>query len=152
MKEKKYEELLTQARSLFDEQDHPISSLSNACALILSHFDFFWVGFYLDDGEKLYLGPFQGPTACTTIAYDRGVCGSAYSLKKAIRLGDVHDFPDHIACSELSKSELVIPYIAPDQSIPFVLDIDSDEYNTFDEIDERYLTEFVKIVGDRTQI
>ncbi|MNN64470.1 Free methionine-R-sulfoxide reductase [compost metagenome] len=110
-------------------------------------FNFFWVGFYLIEGEQLVLGPFQGPVACTRIQYGRGVCGTSWKENKTIIVPNVDEFPGHIACSSLSKSEIVIP-IYKNKNIIGILDVDSDELNAFDDIDAQYLTEIVSLLSE----
>jgi GAF domain-containing protein len=116
-----------------------VANLANISAALKETFDFFWVGFYLvAKNDTLVLGPFQGPIACTRISKGKGVCGTAWEEKKTLVVPDVEAFPGHIACSALSKSEIVVPLIKNDVVVG-VLDIDSDELNTFDEIDEQAL-------------
>ena len=144
-KEEKYGLLEAELRALISRKDALVSSMSNFAAAVQSHFGFLWTGFYLVEGKELVLGPFQGPVACTKIAFDRGVCGKAWSNKKTFVVKDVHQFPDHIACSSDSKSEIVIPKIKED-NVLFVLDVDSDVLNYFDEIDAHYLTKFITLI------
>ena len=115
-----------------------IANMANIVAAIQETFHFWWVGFYRVEGDELVLGPFQGPVACTRIPFGRGVCGTAWQQEKTVIVPDVHRFPGHIACSSASKSEIVVP-IRRDGKIIAVLDIDSDEYNAFDALDQRYL-------------
>ena len=114
--------------------------MANTSAALKETFGFFWVGFYLVDGDQLVLGPFQGPVACTRIAFGKGVCGASWEQKMAILVPDVDAFPGHIACSSLSKSEVVIPLLK-DGKVIGVLDVDSDQLNDFDEVDVKFLTE-----------
>jgi len=107
-----------------------------------------WVGFYLVKGEELVLGPFQGPVACTRIKKGRGVCGSSWAEARTLIVPDVEKFPGHIACSSLSKSEIVVP-IMENNSVRGVLDVDSDELNQFDETDQKYLEKIVELVAQR---
>lgn len=134
----KYRELLPQIAALCSGENNLIAKLANTSAALRMCFDFFWVGFYLVEGEELVLGPFQGDIACTRIAYGRGVCGTAWQKQETIIVPDVELFPGHIACSSLSKSEIVVP-LYQDGRIIGVLDIDSDELNTFDTTDAHYL-------------
>ena len=106
-------------------------------------FDFFWVGFYLVEGNELVLGPFQGPVACTRIAYNRGVCGSAWAKEETLVVPNVDEFPGHIACSSLSKSEIVVPILKDGKCIG-VLDVDSADLNSFDDVDVKYLLQIIK--------
>ena len=139
-KEECYASLLPQIRSLIEDEPDMIANLANVAAALKEAFDFFWVGFYLVKGEELVLAPFQGPVACTRIRKGRGVCGVAWQEKQAQVVPDVDAFPGHIACSSLSRSEIVVPLIRNDE-VWGVLDIDSDKLGFFDETDLRYLKE-----------
>ena len=139
-KKEKYEELLPQIFALTESESSWIANLANTSAALKETFGFFWVGFYLVEGEHLVLGPFQGPIACTRIAFGKGVCGASWEQKKAILVPDVEAFPGHIACSSLSKSEVVIPLIR-DNEVIGVMDVDSDQLNDFDEVDVKFLSE-----------
>lgn len=145
-KEQKYTELIPQLEMELSTFDYSISTLANVSAALRSVFGFFWVGFYIVDGDRMYLGPFQGDAACTFIGYGKGVCGTAWMMRKTLVVPDVEDFPGHIACSSLSKSEIVVPMFGSDGSVIGVLDIDSDKLGDFDEIDAKYLEIIVKIV------
>lgn len=131
--------------------DNTISTLSNAAALLYWYLDdVSWVGFYLDDGERLFLSPFQGPPACTLINYDKGVCGKSFVTKKVIRVEDVNKFPGHIACSSDTQSEIVLPLIK--NNVCFgVLDIDSNSLNRFSTDDETFLEECTKLIISKLQ-
>ena len=120
--------------------------MANVCAALKAQFNFFWVGFYLVKGDELVLGPFQGPVACTRIAKGRGVCGQAWQQKHVLLVPDVDAFPGHIACSSLSKSEVVIPLFGADDEVKAVLDVDSDRLNDFDEIDVTYLSKLCSLL------
>jgi GAF domain-containing protein len=133
-----YEDLLSQLYGLWEGEPDIIANCSNTVALIHRTFNFWWTGFYFVQNEELVLGPFQGPVACTRIPYGRGVCGTSWESMKTIVVPDVHKFPGHIACSETSCSEIVIPVIR-NSKVVAVLDIDSDKYDTFDGIDASYL-------------
>jgi L-methionine (R)-S-oxide reductase len=139
-KEEKYKELIPQLQALLSGESNKIANLANACAVLKEAFHFFWVGFYLVDEDELVLGPFQGSIACTRIQKGKGVCGSSWGKSQALIVPDVDQFPGHIACSSLSKSEIVIPLIK-NNAVIGVLDIDSDKLNDFDTIDELYLTQ-----------
>ncbi|MBO5804056.1 MAG: GAF domain-containing protein [Bacteroidales bacterium] len=145
-KEQKYMELIPQLEMELSTFDYSISTLANVSAALRSVFGFFWVGFYIVDGDRMYLGPFQGDAACTFIGYGKGVCGAAWMTRRTMVVPDVEDFPGHIACSSLSKSEIVVPMFGSDGSVIGVLDIDSDKLGDFDEIDAKYLEIIVKIV------
>lgn len=137
--QKQYEELSIIIKGLLNKNDNRLSNLSNFTAVLKQTFDKInWVGFYLFDGEKLYLGPFQGKVACTQIELGIGVCGSAASSLRTIIVPDVNKFPGHIVCDSDSKSEIVIPLIKNDKLLG-VLDIDSASLNEFDETDKKYL-------------
>lgn len=138
MKEDKYLSLLPQIQSVVEGEPDLIANLANTAALLKEAMAFFWVGFYLVKGNELVLGPFQGPVACTRIGSGKGVCGAAWEKKETQVVPDVDLFPGHIACSSLSRSEIVVP-LWKDTKIWAVLDIDSQELNTFDEIDKKYL-------------
>lgn len=140
LKEEKYKTLIPQLKALCEGETNRIANLANVAAAIKQTFDYFWVGFYLVEGEELVLGPFQGTIACTRIQKNKGVCGTAWERKETILVDDVNEFPGHIACSSLSQSEIVVPLIK-DQEVIGVLDVDHSETNTFDVIDEKYLNE-----------
>ena len=145
-KETLYRELLTEVGGLVDGESDEIANMANIAAAIYAKFGFHWVGFYRVVGEELVLGPFQGPVACTRIAFGRGVCGTAWKERRTLIVSDVDKFPGHIACSALSRSEIVIP-IAREGAVVAELDIDSAEPDTFDAMDERYLTVLVTSLG-----
>ncbi len=137
--QKQYEELSIIIKGLLNKNDNILSNLSNFTAALKQTFDkISWVGFYLFDGEKLYLGPFQGKVACSQIELGMGVCGSVAHSLRTIIVTDVNKFPGHIVCDSDSKSEIVIPLIKNDKLLG-VLDIDSASLNAFDEIDKKYL-------------
>lgn len=142
-KAERYQTFLTQFAPLIEGEKNEISVLANACAALKEAFDFFWVGFYLVHNGELHLGPFQGSVACYRIKKGRGVCGTAWSEVQTQVVPDVDQFPGHIACSSLSRSEIVVPIIVNGE-VKGVLDIDSDQLNTFDETDRIYLE---KVVG-----
>jgi GAF domain-containing protein len=139
-KQAKYEALLPQIFALTESETSWIANLANTSAALKETFGFFWVGFYLVEGSQLVLGPFQGTVACTRIAFGKGVCGTSWEQKTAILVPDVDLFPGHIACSSLSKSEVVLPLMKEGEVIG-VLDVDSDQLNDFDEVDVKFLTE-----------
>ena len=146
-KEEKYKLLISQVKSLLSKEDNILSNLSNFTAAINQTFDFIsWVGFYLFDGSKLYLGPFQGKVACTNIEIGKGVCGNSALNKQTIIVEDVDKFPGHIACDADSKSEIVIPIFKYDKLFG-VLDIDSYYYNSFDLVDKKYLEELCSFLS-----
>ena len=143
-----YEALIPQVEVIVGREPDLYADLANITAILKEAFDFLWVGFYLVKpdsslhGSTLVLGPFQGPLACTRIAYGKGVCGTAWREKRTIVVPDVELFPGHIACSSLSRSEIVVPYIRSGEVL-FVLDIDSAERGSFDEIDSLYLEKII---------
>ena len=145
-KEEKYKALIPQINALVDGEEDVVANLANITAALKEAFGFFWIGFYIVKNGELVLGPFQGPIACTRIRKGKGVCGSVWAEAKTIVVPDVEAFPGHIACSSASKSEIVIPGFKNDE-VALVLDIDSDELNTFDEIDQKYLEELMKTVS-----
>ena len=140
IKEEQYLSLLPQVRSLIEGEVDLVANLANVAAALKEAFDFFWVGFYLVKQDQLVLGPFQGPVACTRIRKGKGVCGTAWQEGATLLVPDVEVFPGHIACSSLSRSEIVVPLIK-DGEVWGVLDIDSDLLNFFDETDRKYLEE-----------
>lgn len=145
-KKEKYEMMLPQLKALTDGVNNNTGALANAAALIHETMGFFWTGFYLVKDNVLHLGPFQGPVACYTIPYGKGVCGAAWKEGKTLVVKDVEDFPGHIACSSLSRSEIVVPIFKADEIIG-VLDIDSTETGTFDETDRDYLEKAMDILS-----
>ena len=143
-KEEKYALLYKQIASLTENENDTIANMANASAMIHHTFRFWWTGFYRVNGEELILGPFQGPMACNRIKFGRGVCGTAWKEQRTQVVPNVDQFPGHIACSSASKSEIVVPLFDKAGNVTGVLDIDSDNYNTFDETDRIWLE---KIVG-----
>ena len=146
-KEEQYLSLLPQIEGLIAGETDLTANLANVCAALKAQFNFFWVGFYVVKGDELVLGPFQGPVACTRIAKGRGVCGQAWQQKHVLLVPDVDAFPGHIACSSLSKSEVVIPLFGADGEVKAVLDVDSDCLNDFDEIDVTYLSKLCTLLS-----
>ncbi len=138
-KEKKYEALLAQVESLCEGEKDAIAKMANVAALLHQEFGFWWTGFYRVVGGELILGPFQGPLACMHIGYGRGVCGTAWKERRTVVVPDVEEFPGHIACSSESRSEIVVPVFDGGNNVVAVLDIDSRELGTFDEVDARWL-------------
>lgn len=143
-KEEKYQQLFPQIKSLIEGEQDKIANMGNLCAALKYGMDFFWVGFYLIQNNELVLGPFQGPVACSRIQIGKGVCGTAWQRNEVVIVDDVDQFPGHIACSSLSKSEIVLPLYNSSKEIIGVLDVDSEHYKTFDKTDEEWLK---KIVG-----
>ncbi|MBQ4587699.1 MAG: GAF domain-containing protein [Bacteroidaceae bacterium] len=141
-KEERYQRFLPDWELLISGENDEIAVLANTCAALREAFGFFWIGFYLVKNDQLVLGPFQGDVACYRIRKGRGVCGTAWAEARTQVVPDVEQFPGHIACSSLSKSEIVVPVIANDEVIG-VLDIDSDQLATFDETDRIYLEKLV---------
>jgi GAF domain-containing protein len=137
-KEEIYQALLPQVEALITGEQDLVANLANIAAALREAFGFFWVGFYVVQGQELVLGPFQGPIACTRIAYGRGVCGTAWKEQKTQLVPDVEAFPGHIACSSASKSEIVVPAFHKGE-VFLVLDVDSDKLDDFDAVDQRYL-------------
>ena len=144
-KEEKYQHFLPDWELLISGETDEIAVLANTCAALREAFGFFWTGFYLVKNDQLVLGPFQGDVACYRIRKGRGVCGTAWAEARTQVVPDVEQFPGHIACSSLSKSEIVVPVIANNEVIG-VLDIDSDELATFDETDRIYLEKMVDVL------
>ena len=146
VKEDRYKELLPQMASLLSGETDVIAKMANAAALLHGAMGFWWTGFYRVQGEELVLGPFQGPVACTRIARGRGVCGTAWQEGRTVVVPDVEEFPGHIACSSESRSEIVVP-IRKDGRIVAVLDIDSREPDTFDDLDRHYLEAIAELIA-----
>lgn len=144
-KSERYETVLPQIESLVMGEPDLIANLANIAAALKQTFDFFWVGFYLVKGNELVLGPFQGPIACTRIAFGKGVCGSSWKERRTIIVPNVDEFPGHIACSSDSKSEVVLPALKNEQ-VFLVLDVDSDQLNDFDETDSLYLGRVIMVI------
>src|SRR6476661_360638 len=134
-KEEQYEALLPQIKGLLEGETDLIANLANVAAALKEQFGWLWVGFYLVKGEDLVLAPFQGPVACTRIKKGRGVCGSSWAKGETLIVPDVEKFPGHIACSSLSKSEIVVP-VFRNNEVAGVLDVDSEELDQFDTIDQ----------------
>lgn len=147
-REGRYLELLPQLEALLSGEPDWIASLANTAAAIYSCFGFHWVGFYLVKGEELVLGPFQGPVACTRIAFGKGVCGTAWREKQTQLVPDVDLFPGHIACSALSRSEIVVPLIL-EGSVIGVLDIDSSLSDDFSSADQEGLERISRFLTER---
>jgi len=145
-KEEQYIQILPQAQSLVCGETDLIADMANLSALLHSTFGFWWTGFYRVCGEELVLGPFQGPIACTRIPFGKGVCGVAVQRGETIVVPDVEKFPGHIACSSESRSEIVVP-VWKDDKIIAVLDIDSENLGTFDDVDGKYLEEICRLIG-----
>ncbi len=137
-----YRSLLPQIRALVEGEKDRVANLANIVAALHQQFGWLWVGFYLVKNEELVVGPYQGPVACTRIAKGRGVCGASWQQKRTLIVPDVEKFPGHIACSSLSRSEIVVPVFSRGEVVG-VLDMDSTELNEFDEEDQRWLEELV---------
>ncbi len=147
-KEEQYIALLPQIAALVDGEKHLIANLANISAALKQQFNWLWVGFYQLKGNQLVLGPFQGPVACTRINKGKGVCGTSWAQSKTLIVPDVEKFPGHIACSSLSKSEIVVPILVHGDVVA-VLDVDSANINDFDTIDQMYLEKIVSLVRFR---
>lgn len=145
-KEEKYKLLKKQIEALVAGEVDSVSVMANVSAAIHQEMGFFWTGFYIVKGEELHLGPFQGSVACMHIPFGRGVCGTAWQRAETIVVPDVEQFPGHIACSSLSRSEIVVPIFNASHDVVAVLDIDSRELNTFDDIDRYWLELIVRVV------
>lgn len=144
-KEEVYQSLIPQIKGLLEGETDTIANLANVAAALKEQFKWFWVGFYLVKNEELVLGPFQGPVACTRIRKGRGVCGTSWAKAETIIVPDVEKFPGHIACSSLSRSEIVVPLFSNGE-VTGVLDVDSDLLDQFDETDKKYLEEIVGLL------
>ena len=142
-RKEKYPLILQQAEALVKDEPNLIANMANIAALIKESLQFHWVGFYIVEGDELVLGPFQGPVACTRIKIPKGVCGACVERKEAVLVPDVDKFDGHIACSSLSRSELVLPKIV-DGTVKFILDIDSSELDDFSQLDIDYFNLILK--------
>jgi L-methionine (R)-S-oxide reductase len=144
-KQEQYEALIPQIKGLLDGEPDLIANLANIAAALKEQFGWFWIGFYLVKKDQLVLGPFQGPVACTRIAKGRGVCGTSWAEAKTLIVPDVEKFPGHIACSSLSKSEIVVPLLHNTEVVG-VLDVDSSSLDSFDTTDQQYLEQIVELI------
>jgi len=145
-KEKKYQELYPQIFALIQGEDDIIASISNMMSALKYSFNWLWVGVYFVKNSELVLGPFQGSIACTRIQLGRGVSGTAWHKKETIIVPDVNKFPDHIICNAASKSEIVIPVFNKQGEVALILDVDSNQLNSFDKIDEEYLSKIINLI------
>ncbi|MGN1232087.1 MAG: GAF domain-containing protein [Candidatus Cryptobacteroides sp.] len=144
-KKEKYSLVYKQVEAIIEGEDDCIAIMSNVAAILHDTFGFWWTGFYIVRGEKLVLGPFQGPVACSRIPFGRGVCGAAWQRRESIVVPDVEQFPGHIACSSLSRSEIVVP-IFHNEEVVAVLDVDSKKLNAFDGIDRESLEKIMGLI------
>jgi L-methionine (R)-S-oxide reductase len=142
-KQEQYSSIIPQIKKLIAGESNLIANLANITAALKEQFNWFWVGFYVVDGDELVLAPFQGTVACTRIKKGRGVCGSSWQQGQTLIVPDVDKFPGHIACSSLSKSEIVVPIFHQNEVVA-ILDVDSVNLNEFDEIDKQYLEQLVQ--------
>lgn len=149
-KAQKYETLIKQIDALIDGEKDKVANLSNIVAAIKETHDWFWIGFYLVKNDQLVLGPFQGPVACTRIGKGKGVCGTAWAENRSLLVPDVHEFPGHIACSTLSRSEIVVP-VNSEGEVVMVLDVDSNELDDFTEEDRKGLEKIGTVIGANWQ-
>ena len=140
-----YQSLLPQIESLISGEPDFVARMANVSAVLHDAFGFWWTGFYRVDGNELVIGPFQGPVACMRIPFGRGVCGTAWQKAQTIIVPDVHQFAGHIACSSASNSEIVVPLLQ-NGVVMAVLDIDSADFDAFDDTDKLYLEQIVKII------
>ncbi|MBP8115339.1 MAG: GAF domain-containing protein [Chitinophagaceae bacterium] len=145
-KAEQYQSLIPQIKGLLEGENDLVANMANVVAALKEQFGWFWVGFYVVKNNELVLAPFQGPVACTRIKKGRGVCGTSWAEAKTLIVPNVEKFPGHIACSSLSKSEIVIPVIRNNEVVA-VLDVDADEYDQFDTTDQQYLEEIVTLVN-----
>jgi len=144
-KEEQYQSLIPQIAALLNGEPDLVANLANISAALKQQFNWFWIGFYLVKNDELVLGPFQGPVACTRIKKGKGVCGASWEQGKTLMVPNVDAFPGHIACSSLSRSEIVLPLFNNGEVVA-VLDVDSEELDHFDDIDAQYLEQIVKLV------
>lgn len=146
-KQERYEEVLPQVVAMIEGETNRVSVMANVAAALYEAFQWWWTGFYTVEGDRLELGPFQGPVACYRIKRGRGVCGTAWERDETVIVPDVDQFPGHIACSSLSRSEIVVPVHDSTGEVVAVLDIDSKELSTFDETDKIYLEKLVAAIS-----
>src|SRR5688572_898248 len=144
-KKEQYESLIPQIKGLLDGETDLIANLANSVAALKEQFGWLWTGFYLVKNNELVLGPFQGPVACTRIKKGKGVCGASWAEARTLIVPDVEKFPGHIACSSLSKSEIVVPVVR-DNKVVAVLDVDSEHYDHFDKTDQLYLEQIIQLI------
>lgn len=142
----KYKELFPQVKALLEGEKDMIANMANICSALKYGMNFFWAGFYLVKNDELVLGPFQGTVACTRIKKGKGVCGASWEKNETIIVDDVDKFPGHIACSSLSKSEIVLPVYNVNKEIIAVLDVDSDALASFDKTDEEWLRKITALL------
>ena len=145
-KEAQYGLVNRQLAALLEGENDTVAKMANLAAVLHESFGFWWTGFYRVAGEELILGPFQGPVACMHIPFGKGVCGTAWARNETVVVPDVEAFPGHIACSGASRSEIVVPVHGPDGAVTAVLDIDSDQLSTFDDIDREWLERIVRLL------
>lgn len=148
-REERYQELLPQIQAVIEAEVDLIANLANIAAMLREGLGFFWIGFYRmnEGGDELVLGPFQGPLACTRIGMGKGVCGTSAQQQQTLIVPDVDAFPGHIACSSLSKSEIVVPLVAEGQT-KLILDVDSAELDDFSEVDQLYLEKVMELLKE----
>ena len=147
-KKEKYAEVFRMIQSVVEGESDMVANMANTAALLHEEFGFWWTGFYRveQESDQLVLGPFQGPVACTRISFGKGVCGTAWERAETVIVPDVHQFPGHIACSSASNSEIVVP-VFQGKKVIAVLDIDSTEFNTFDQTDKEWLEKIVSLIS-----
>jgi len=148
-REQVFAEILPQVAAIIDGERDTVANLANIAAAIKQAFGYFWVGFYIAKDDELVVGPFQGPIACSRIAFGRGVCGAAYSTREVQIVPDVDKFPGHIACASESRSEVVVPIFSPTGEVWGVLDVDSDKLDDLNETDAAGLQAIVRIFEKR---
>lgn len=144
-KEEQYRSVIPQIKALLEGEPDLVANLANVTAALKEQFDWLWVGFYIVKNDELVLGPFQGPVACTRIRKGKGVCGACWQHEETVIVPDVEKFPGHIACSSLSRSEIVVPVIRNNEVVA-VLDVDSELLNSYDETDQQFLEEIVAAI------
>jgi len=147
-----YENVLKQVKGVLEGETDLTANLANVAAILKTLPRYFWVGFYMVKNDMLVLGPFQGPVACTRIAFGKGVCGTAWKEKKSILVPDVNVYPGHIACNAISQSELVVPIFDADGTVIIILDADSDSLDAFNENDRKALEEIASFISDSIKI
>ncbi|MCP9749635.1 GAF domain-containing protein [Ferruginibacter sp. HRS2-29] len=146
-KEEQYRDLIPQVKGLLEGEEDLVANLANVAGALKEQFGWFWIGFYLVKKEELVLGPFQGPVACTRIKKGRGVCGTSWAEARTLIVPDVEKFPGHIACSSLSRSEIVVPLFNSRKEVVGVLDADSELLDHYDETDKQFLEEICSLIN-----
>ena len=146
-KEGRYQRIFVQLQELLKKTENPLARMASICAVLHHKMDsYFWTGFYLHKDGKLIVGPYQGPVACQELEKDKGVCWAAVNRGAPVVVADVHAFPGHIACDSRSKSEITLPVFDQDRAIQAVFDVDSDQMDSFTEVDQKSLESILELI------